>query len=225
MRHLPCLQITMLVLAWAPVVRATDVPIAGRKLVVVDTTALSGTGKAVFVAKDAAVAKGTATDPGHIEATLHVAYDAVNGAFAMPQGGHWLANSSTIAKYVNTTAPAGGAVKVSVVKTGSLVKVTAKSVGDTPLDVSTAPNSPVYVAYTIVNDGEETRLCAQFAGCVLRTFAGGSGYKLICKGHSTGDPTCAAAVLPTTTSTIATTTSSSSSTTTTTSTTTSTIPV
>ena len=186
---------------------ALDVPIAGLKLIVVDKT-VAGKAKAVFVAKDGGVTKGTGTDPNQIEATLDIAYDAVSGTFGMPQGGNWLANSSAVAKYVNKTAPTGGAVKVAVIKPTSLVKVVGKSLGDTPLDISSAPSGPVYVANTIVNAGDETRLCTQFNGCVHKAIAGGTGYKLVCKGSSTDDPTCAAAVTTTTTSTSSTTTTS-----------------
>src|SRR5262245_46544743 len=115
--------------------RAVDVPITGLKLIVVDKTVLSSKAKAVFVAKDPTVTKGTGTDPAQIEATLNVAYDSASGAFVMAQGGNWLVNSTSVAKYVNKTAPTGGTVKVSVIKPASLVKVVGKSLGDTPLDI------------------------------------------------------------------------------------------
>src|SRR5262249_9086419 len=144
--------------------------------------------------------KGAGTDPAQIEATLNVAYDDASGSFVMAQGSNWLVNSATVGKYVNKTAPAGGAVKVSVIKS-SLVKVVGKSLGDVPLNISSAPTGNVYVVDAIVNGGEETRLCTQFAGCVHKLIAGGTGYKLICKGNSAGDPDCTAALPATTTST------------------------
>src|SRR5262245_39441260 len=96
--------------------RALDVPIAALKLVLGDKTVAAGNAKAVFVAKDASITKGTGTDPMQIEATLDVAYDAVRGSFHMPAGGNWLVNSDSIGKYVNKDAPTGGGVKVSVIK-------------------------------------------------------------------------------------------------------------
>jgi hypothetical protein len=57
------------------------------------------------------------------------------------------------------------------------------------------------VVDTIVNGAETTRLCTQFSGCVHKVIAGGSNYKLICKGNSTGDAACTAAAPPSTTST------------------------
>src|SRR5262249_49842935 len=144
------------------------------------------------------------------------AYDAASGSFVMAQGSNWLVNSASVGKYVNKTAPSGGAVKVSVIKPSSLVKVVGKSLGDTPLSIASAPTGNVYVVDTIVNGGEETRLCTQFAGCVHKLIAGGTGYKLICKGNSSGDAACTGAVPATTTSTSipGTTTSTVSSTTT-----------
>jgi hypothetical protein len=62
-----------------------------------------------------------------------------------------------------------------------------------PLDIASAPVGPVYVADTIVNAGIETRLCTQFAACVHKAIGGGTGYKLVCKGASAGDPACTAA--------------------------------
>jgi Protein of unknown function (DUF1566) len=173
--------------------RAVDVPISGLKLIVVDQTATTGKAKAVFVAKDLGIAKGTGTDPTQISATLDVAYLGTSGLFTMPQGTNWLVNSASVGKYVNKTAPTGGATKVSIIKPASLVKVVATSLGDTPLDISTAPTGNVYVVDTIVNGGDETRLCTQFAGCVHKLIAGGTGYKLLCKGNSVGDPACTAA--------------------------------
>src|SRR5262245_13285823 len=125
--------------------------IVGLKLIVVDKIAASDKAKAVFVAKDPGVSKGTGTDAAQIEATLDIAYDAVSGTFLMPQGGNWLVNSDSVAKYVNKTAPTGGAVKVSVIKPASLVKVVGNGLGDMPLDISTAPTGSVYVVDTILN--------------------------------------------------------------------------
>ena len=50
--------------------------------------------------------------------------------FEMPQGGNWLVNKPTVAKYVNKDAPTGGGVKVSVLKPMKLIKMVGKSLGD-----------------------------------------------------------------------------------------------
>lgn len=109
----------------------------------------------------------------------------------MPQGAKWLVNSATVGKYVNKDAPAGGGVKVGVIKPGSGMKMVGRSLGDVPLDISVTPSGPVYVAALIVNGGETTRLCTQFTGCVRSVIAAGS-YKMVCRGGS-GDPACTAA--------------------------------
>src|SRR5262249_42540493 len=162
----------------ASAVGATDIPIVGRKLIIVDKSTLIGTGNATFVAKDGHVGKGSGTDPRHIEATLHVAYDAVQGAFVMPRGTHWLTNFPSIANDVNFKAPAGGAVRVSLIEPGKLLKMIADSVGDRPVDMSEELHGPVYVMYAIVNAGEETRLCTQFTQCKVREFGARRAHKL-----------------------------------------------
>jgi len=177
--------------------RSEDVPIVGLKLIVVDKVAVASTAKAVFVTKDADVDKGTGTDVADIEATLRLAYDSASGAFDMPQGGNWLVNSVAVAKYVNKSAPAGGVVRVSVVKPGALLRVSAKGLGDEAVDISAAPTGSVYVTYTLVNGGEDRRHCTQFNACVHKVIAGGSGYKLVCKRGSTADHNCLASTCAT----------------------------
>ena len=161
---------------------AADVAVTGLKLIVVDKTAATSTSKAVFVTKDPAVTKGPGTDPLAIDALLEVAYDGAQGSFEMPQGAAWLVNTARVAKYVNRLAPTGGAVKVSVIKPASLVKVVAKSLGDAPLDISSPPSGGVYVAHTVANGGDTTRHCTQFTACAHKLIAAGTGYKLVCRG-------------------------------------------
>jgi hypothetical protein len=185
---------------------AADHPVVGTKLIVVDKVAVAGSAKAVFVAQDAAVTKGAGTDPAAIEATLDVAAGSVHGAFLAPQGSGWIANKASVAKYVHKDAPSGGAVKVSVVKPGRLIKVVAKSLGDLPLDVSAPPSGPVYAAFTVTNAGDTHRHCTQFAGCTHKAIGGGSGHKLVCRGGGSGDAGCLAVPPPTTTTSTSTTT-------------------
>ncbi|MCW5889815.1 MAG: hypothetical protein KIT14_04620 [bacterium] len=171
---------------------AANVPIAGGKLTVVSKGA-AGKAKVVFVVKDAAVAKGPGRDPARIAATLDVAYDGAKGVFRMPQGAGWILNGPRVAKYVNKAAPEDGAVKSSLLKPGALLKIVAGSLGDTPLDVAAAPTGSVLVATTIVNDGEETRLCTRFTGCRHKVSPDGRQRKLVCT-LGTGDPDCPAAL-------------------------------
>ena len=213
-RRVPLLAVIAALLAGP--LRAADHPVAGTKLIVVDRTALAGKAKAVFVARDGAVTKGSATDPVAIEATLDVATGSVHGAFLAPPGTGWRVNKANVAKYVNENAPSAGAVQVSIVKPGKLIKVAAKSLGDVPFDVSSPPAGPVFAAYTVVNGGDEHRHCTQFGGCTHKAIAGGTGHKLVCAGGGSGDLACQAVPPPpTTTSTTVTTTTSTSVTTTT----------
>src|SRR5262245_18636629 len=122
--------------ATATAAAATDVGVSGLKLIMVDKIAAAGNAKTAFVIKDPLVTKGSNTDVSKIFAELGVAYDSNAGSFQMPGGASWIANKDTVAKYVNKAAPTGGGVKVSVVKPDLLVKVAAKSLGDTPLDIS-----------------------------------------------------------------------------------------
>ena len=153
----------------------------------------------MFVAKDAAIDKGTGTDPAQISASLQVTYDnatdpAVSGAFNAPGGAGWLVNKETVAKYVNKDAPTGGATKVSVIKPGNLVKLVGKSLGDTPLDIlaaSGAGGGTAYTAYCLDNDTTSNCFCSALNTCVWKPIAGGTGAKLVCKG-GVADATCAA---------------------------------
>ena len=164
---------------------AVDIPITGLKLIIVDKIASSGIAKAVYVAKDANVSKGTATNVAAISSQVDISFDAEDGSFVNPSGGFWLVNKDTVAKYVNKNAPSGGATKVSVIKPGKLVKNVGKSLGDDPIDISAAPTGPVSVVYT-VNNGGVFRMCTQFNGptCSHKSIAAGTGWKLTCKGNA-----------------------------------------
>jgi hypothetical protein len=101
--------------------------------------------------------------------------------FLAPQGSNWLINKSTVAKYVNKSAPTGSATKVAVIKPAKLVKLVAKSLGDTPIDISSAPSGDVLAVYTVTNGAETTRHCTSVSGCAHHVIANGPGYKLVCK--------------------------------------------
>src|SRR5262245_60766608 len=98
----------LLLLGAATAARATDIPVTGLKLVVIDKTVAPGSAKAVFVAKDPSVTKGSGDSLIFLGADLGIAYDTTRAAFYMPSGPGWIVNKSTIAKYVNKEAPSGG---------------------------------------------------------------------------------------------------------------------
>jgi hypothetical protein len=173
---------------------ATDVGVAGLKLVIVDALAATGKAKTVFVAKDAGIAKGDAGDPGLLSAELSVVYtdtSLTRARFALPSGPAWLANKDTVARYVNKDAPAGGGVKVAVVKPGKVAKVVARSLGDDPIDLIGA-GAPGPQGITVMltvdngNDASTTRLCTRFSTAdgstvSFKEIAGGSGRKIVAK--------------------------------------------
>src|SRR6185369_8115011 len=75
---------------------AVDVPVTPLKLIIVDKLVASSSAKAVFVVKDAAVTKGTATNVATISSQLDISYDAENGSFVNPAGPRWLVNKDTV---------------------------------------------------------------------------------------------------------------------------------
>jgi hypothetical protein len=190
------------VVGWAVLGYAANVGVTPTKLIVVDKTSAASKAKVVFVAKDPAIAKGAGENAGDIEASFAMTYDSTSGAFDMPLGGNWLVNKSTVAKYVNKEAPLGGSVKVSVIKPAKVVKMVAKSLGDTPIDIlgTGVPSGNVYTAYCVTNGGDETCMCSSFSGCAYKKIAADSGAKLVCK-NGTGDGACTAVAVPTTTTT------------------------
>jgi hypothetical protein len=192
--RLRVLAMTLVFVAVGTVAGAADVAVMGLKLIIVDK-GVSG-GKAVFVAKDPGITKGASTDTATIFAELGIAYDSTQGVFTMAPGAGWIVNKETVAKYVNNAAPSGGAVKVSVIKPGALIKVVGKSLGDTAIDISSAPTGDVYVSHSVLNGDTASRHCTRFGTCSHKLIAGGTGYKLVCKGDSTGDPSCLGAPPP-----------------------------
>jgi hypothetical protein len=207
---------------------AADIPIAALKLIVIDKMVVASTAKLTFVAKDVAIDKGPGTNAANIDARLDVAFDATAGSFVSPSGPEWIVNKSTVAKFVNVAAPGGSSpAKVHLVKPAKLIKVVGRSLGTPALDISSPPSGPVYIVQTVTNDGVTNRHCTQFNTCVHKVIAGGTGFKLVCKGSSVGDPLCTAAPSGSTTTSLPSTTSTTlfgTTTTTSTSTTTSTCP-
>ena len=171
---------------------AVDIPVTPLKLIIVDKIVASSSAKAVFVVKDGAVSKGSGTNVAAISSQLDVSYDAQSGSFVNPSGANWLVNKDTVAKYVNKNAPSGGSTKVSVIKPTKLIKNVGKSLGDDPINISTAPVGDVHAVYTVNNDGV-FKHCGKFTGstCAHKSIAGGTGWKLVCKGNGSPD-TCPA---------------------------------
>jgi len=151
---------------------------------------------------------------GQIDVRFDVAYDSGStaGAFTLPAGASngtsgWVVNKPTVAKYVNKAAPGGPTqAKVAVIKSGKLLKLVGRGLGDVPLDVfgSGDPGAGgVQTAYCVTNAGEKNCHCSLFSGCTYKLIAAGTGAKLVCK-TGVGDPACGAVAPPTTTTTTST---------------------
>lgn len=180
-------------LVWVPLhAHATDVGVAAKKLAVVDG-GTSGKDKVSFVATGTGVAKGGAADVGGISGGLAISRGAVRGGFSIPAGGlgpggeGWRQNDASLARYQNPDAGTGvptGARSV-LVRPGKLVKLTAKTIGDEPIDVAAlaAESASIRAVTTIVNDGEVYRHCTAFAADDVKvTGPNGAGkVKLVAK--------------------------------------------
>ena len=187
----------------APAVRAADIGVAPTKLIIVDKLAAAGKAKAVFVAKDPAVDKGTETDVNDISVDFSVKYAGSSGnaagGFSLATGASngtsgWLVNKTAVAKYVNKDAPSGPTgTKVAVIKQNNLVKIVGKTLGDTAIDLldSGAPTGAVYTSYAVSNGATANNFCSVFSGCAFKEIAGGTGRKLVCK-SGVADPNCSA---------------------------------
>jgi len=208
---------------------ATDIPVAGRKLIITDKMMLASRAKVVYVALDGGVTKGTGIDPATIDAAFEVRYagTSVAGAFVLPAGANdgsdgWKANKSSVAKYINKLAPTAGPTdaKVSVIKPGRLLKIVGKSLGDTPIDIlggGIPPAGGVDTVYTVTNGTETNRHCTNFpqSTCAYKLIAAGTGAKLVCRNGAGSacplPPTTTSTTLATSTSTSTSSTSSTTS--------------
>ena len=188
----------------ATIAAATNIGVIGKKLIIVDKLATAGKAKVVYVSKDqdAGITKGTGTALAGIDATFDYTYDSTAGQMFMQSGvldgdtEGWKVNKSTVAKFVNKSAPSGSTVaKVGVIKPGKLLKVVGKGLGDGPvIDIfaTGAPTGDVHTAFTVDNTpGGVFSHCSTFSGCTYKLIAADTGAKLVCK-SSTADPTCVA---------------------------------
>jgi len=207
---------------------AQDVGVFGKKLVIVDKTAINGTAKVSSLQKDPNVTKGPGGNPALLSGEVEIFYTASSAGGSFPLPSPWAVNTTT-AKFSNKSAPAITPVKVAIVKNGKLAKMVAKGLGG--LDISLPPGVPgVTVVFTVQNgnDSSTHRLCTRYSlgdGSYVqhKVIAGGLGYQLKLKnGVPVTCPTNTSTTSVSTTTSTSTVTSPSVSTTTSTSTTSST---
>jgi hypothetical protein len=173
---------------------AADIGVSGKKLIIVDKTTAASRAKVVYVSKDkaAGITKGAGNSVSSVDAVFDFFYanGSAGGAFVVPAGASngtdgWKVNKPTVAKYVNKPAPAGGGVKVSVIKPSKILKMVGKSLGDSPADIYQAGDTTAAVdvstIYTVVDGGATRRHCGEFTGCKRKIIGGGSGAKVVCK--------------------------------------------
>jgi hypothetical protein len=175
---------------------ASDVGVAPRKLRVVDRPASTERSNMVFVAKDAAIVTGPASDVEQVYARVHIQYGngSAAGAFVVPAGtaNGWVRNDGAVTKYRNRDAPGGPTqVRTILLRRGGVVKVRSRGSGDVPLGLVAAgpPEGSVYVSVELVEAGVTTRLCSELTECRYRSIDGGTGAKLTCQG-GVPDPDC-----------------------------------
>lgn len=199
-RRLSPVALSLLVaICLAGLAGADDAGVAGKKLTIIDAGTSSGKAKLLYLAKlDPGIQKGADGSASQLDATLEIFYtddpNAGRSRFEMPQGTGWRLNSGK-AKYLNQAAPTNGAVKLAFVKPGTLARVMAKALGDTPensLDLFAGGEPSAEGGLTTVltiynrNDGSLHRMCTKFATSSgstlsLKEIGGGAGRKLIAK--------------------------------------------
>jgi hypothetical protein len=157
---------------WAAPLQAADIGIQGRKLEIVDEMVSDSDAHFDYRSRyHSPVSKGSGTDVMAISAQFDVSYvnGATSGSFVMPAGGiGWIVNKTRVAKYVNPQSPIGGGTRVGLIKPGGRLSMTARSLGDVPIDILGAGHpgpSGVLTVFTVTNGIETNRHCTLFTEC------------------------------------------------------------
>ncbi len=156
---------------------ALDSAVEGRRLVIVDGGA-SGRSKVVYAAKGAAVGKGAGTDANAISMHVEIARGGVVGSFSVPagaadaDGNGWTGNDGAAARYGNSEAASGvpTGVRKVVLKVGKVLRLSAKTLGDQPIDFDalSADANGVRVVASVQNGADLRRHCAAFAAASIK---------------------------------------------------------
>ena len=153
-RRRRCLIVLAAALLAAVPAWAIDVPIAARKVIVVDRPIDPARSKVIFVAKDAAISKGAGTSLEDISVQLTVSYATgfQTGVVSIPSGSAngWRSNTAAAARYTNAAAPDGPSdAKLALIRPGLLLKLVTKGPGEVPLNALAGgpPPDPVRTAF------------------------------------------------------------------------------
>jgi len=180
------LMVAIAVVCSSALALAIDIPVPGKKVTIVDKTAINGTAKITSLQKAPNITKGSGGNPALLDGSVEIFYSSSSsgGAF-LPLPPPWAVNTATVAKFLNKSAPAGPSpVKVAIVKNGKIAKVVSKGLGG--MDISSPPGvSGVTVVFTVENGNDSSihRLCTRYSlgdGSFVqhKVIAGGLGYQL-----------------------------------------------
>src|SRR5262249_30056610 len=115
--------------------QAADLGVTARRLVIRDTVAANGKAWLTYSSSnDAGIQKGPA-GLTTLEGTFEVFYTSdlcSRSNFLLPQGSSWRMTTASTAKYVQSSAPAGGAVRRVTINNGKRLRVRAEALGDDP---------------------------------------------------------------------------------------------
>jgi len=157
-----------LALAWGGAAMAADILIDGKITIIKDTKLFKVVAKDLAGGTFAIPAVGSGADPLINGGDVDVFDTASGGALNDPlSGGTWsgLGNppGTTGYKYKNTAAPAGGAVKIIILKP-KVIKILAKDDGTL--------NGPVSGNVGIILTTGSDRYCAEFGGTTIKNVTG-----------------------------------------------------
>lgn len=189
--HLPILVVLIGALTLTEAL-AGDVGVEGKKLAIIDG-GLGGKDKISFVAKGSEVQKGPDTDLADIAATVDISRGGAQGSFSIPAGAlgpggdGWRQNDASLARYQNPDASTGvpTGARSFLLKTGKLLKLTTKTLGDSPLDFAqlASETGSLRAVATVANGGEVHRHCTAFAAADIKVSGptGSGKSKLVAK--------------------------------------------
>jgi hypothetical protein len=135
---------------------ADDVPVAAKKLVIVDKTAINGSAKLLLKGGDADVHAGAEGDSALVAGTLELFYaDSPSNAAGLDMPAPWASNDARGAVFQIKQAPLGPSpVKLAKVVEAGQILVVAKGLGG--FDLSSAPGAGGVLAVMTVTNGNDS---------------------------------------------------------------------